>query len=112
MAISTGIPRFTQKPIRRRGQGQTVIDKIICDVGNFITETGPSALGAAMEFHKQLVANGLRSEDDEIFYNFDYRYKIKFVEEGVQTEAVFWSPWIGGISWHVNNILERGDVNV
>lgn len=81
---------------------KSVVHHIVVGVNDFIREVEScTPVGAAKKFHEMATESKLRSEADEIFYNFDDQYKVKFVEDGRQQVAVFWSPWIGGVSWRI-----------
>lgn len=93
--------KFGETPDKRSGDSD--MDGIIIHVNNFIRQQEiPTPVGAAIAFHDCLVEAELKpSEDDEIFYNFDDQYKVKFQENGRPQVAVFWAPWMGGVSWRI-----------
>lgn len=83
---------------------KSALHPIVLAVNNYIREMEtPTPVGAAQKFHSLAVDSLLRSEEDEIFYDFDDRYKVKFEEYGRQKVAVFWSPWLGGVSWRIED---------
>lgn len=80
----------------------SVVYAIVVEVNGYIQGTEScTPVGAAKKFHELASAAGLRSEADEIFYNFDDQYKVKFEENGRPQVAVFWAPWMGGVSWRI-----------
>lgn len=94
------MPKVVESPDKRSGDSD--MDGVIIHVNNFIRkQTTPTSVGAALELKRVLIENGMAPDDDEIFYNFEDQYKVKFVENGRPQVAVFWSPWLGGVSWRI-----------
>lgn len=83
----------------------SVVYGIVVDVNEYIRKTEScTPVGAAKKLHELASTFGLRSEADEIFYNFDGQYKVKFKENGRPQVAVFWAPWMGGVSWRIEDV--------
>lgn len=98
------MPKVVECPEKRSGDSD--MDGVIIHVNNFIrSQETPSAVATAKELKRILAENGQTPDDDEIFYNFDDQYKVKYVEDGRPHVAVFWSPWIGGVSWRIEEIV-------
>lgn len=96
--------KFGETPDKRSGDSD--MDGVIIHVNNFIRQQEtPTPIGAAKALHDVLVEIGQRSEADEIFYNFDDQYKVKFEENGRPQVAVFWAPWMGGVSWRIEDAV-------
>lgn len=92
--------KFGETPDKRSGDSD--MNGVIIHVNNFIRkQTTPTSVGAALELKRVLIENGMAPDDDEIFYNFDDQYKVKFEENGRPQVAVFWAPWMGGVSWRI-----------
>lgn len=92
--------KVVESPDKRSGDSD--MDGVIIHVNNFIRkQTTPTSVGAALELKRVLIENGMAPDDDEIFYNFDDQYKVKFEENGRPQVAVFWAPWMGGVSWRI-----------
>ena len=95
--------KFGETPDKRSGDSD--MDGVIIHVNNFIRQQEtPTPIAAAKALHEVLVGNGQRSEADEIFYNFEDQYKVKFEENGRPQVAVFWAPWMGGVSWRIEDV--------
>ncbi|WPJ72083.1 hypothetical protein DEEACLCL_00066 [Salmonella phage CRW-SP2] len=61
---------------------------------------------AARAAHEYLSHHGMRDIEDDIKYNFDDHYKVYFQAEGFpKMVAEFWAPWIGGVSWKIEEAL-------
>ena len=94
--------KVVESPDKRSGDSD--MDGVIIHINNFIRRQDiPTPNGAAQELHTVFVESGLRSEADEIFYNFDGQYKVNFEENGRPQVAVFWAPWLGGVSWRIED---------
>lgn len=91
-----------ESPVKRSGDSD--MDGVIIHVNNFIRQQeNPTPVGAAKELKKVLSENGMSPDDEEIFYNFDHQYKVKYNEDGRPQVAVFWAPWMGGVSWRIED---------
>ena len=98
------MPKVVESPDRR--SGDVVADEVISYINNFIRQQeAPTPIAAAKALHEVLVEIGQRSEADEIFYNFDGQYKVKFEENDRPQVAVFWAPWMGGVSWRIEDAV-------
>lgn len=88
------------------GFTHSVVYAIVVEVNEYVRGTEScTPVGAAKKFHELATAAGLRSEADEIFYNFDDQYKVKFEDNCRQQVAVFWAPWMGGVSWRIEDVV-------
>lgn len=96
--------KFGETPDKRSGDSD--MDGIIIHVNNFIrSQNPPTSVAAALELKRVLIENGMAPDDDEIFYNFEGQYKVKFKENGHPQVAVFWAPWMGGVSWRIEDAV-------
>lgn len=94
------MPKVVECPEKRSGDSD--MDGVIVHINNYIRkQKNPSAVAAACELKRILSESGQTPDDEEIFYNFDDQYKVKFSDEGRPAVAVFWSPWLGGVSWRI-----------
>lgn len=83
---------------------ESVVHPIVLAVNDYIRQTEScTPVGAAKKFLSLAAECGLCLEEDGLLYNFDYRYKVKFKEDGRPQVAVFWAPWIGGVSWKIED---------
>lgn len=96
------MPKVVECPGKRCGTSD--MDGVIIHINNFIRkQEDPSAIKTARELKKVLAESGLTPDDDEIFYNFDGQYKVKYTENDIAQVATFWCPWQGGISWKIED---------
>jgi hypothetical protein len=80
------------------------IHGIVTTVNRYLKDADScTPVGAAKKLHELLAESGVISEADEVFYNFEGQYKVKFEENGRPQVAVFWSPWQGGVSWRIED---------
>ncbi|ELN9277038.1 hypothetical protein R0I08_003886 [Salmonella enterica] len=100
--MSNELLKVVEFPVKLSGNSD--MEGIIIHINNYIrSQENPSSVGAAKELKRVLSENGMSPDDEEIFYNFDDQYKVKYVEDGRQQVAVFWSPWLGGVSWRIED---------
>lgn len=107
VSVNTGVSdlKVTTQPVVLT---KSLIHPLVVEVNQYIKNTDRcTPVGAAKKLHELMVAGGLRAEDDEIFYDFEERYKVKFTDtDGLNKSAVFWAPWVGGVSWRITEDSE------
>ena len=102
--MSNELLKVVECPDKRSGDSD--MDGVIIHINNYIrSQENPSSVGAAKELKRVLSEIGMSPDDEEIFYNFDDQYKVKFEENGIPQVAVFWAPWIGGVSWRIEDAV-------
>lgn len=101
-SMKPDISKIEESPDKRSGDSD--MDGVIVHINNYLhnLET-PTPVGGAIELKRVLAEIGMASDDEEIFYNFDDQYKVKFTENGRSQVAVFWAPWQGGVSWRIED---------
>lgn len=84
-----------------------ILDTMIDSVNDVVKVTEDATpILAARTAHEFLCIWGMRDPEDDIKYNFDDHYKVYFQAEGFpRMVAEFWAPWIGGVSWKIEETV-------
>lgn len=111
MAVQSFIPQFvyhdgqpvTGKTTGLKKEPYTDINdlrELLCDVLNSWAEENrvPSPVKVAQEFSAHLVLTGNRSEEEDILYDFDDHYKVKFNIGEVPYYFETWRTWQGALN--------------
>lgn len=63
----------------------------------------PTPLTFAKQLNKYLVSCGHMSEDDDILYDFEQHYKLKFNIKEVPYYFETWRTWNGALNWVIED---------
>lgn len=80
------------------------------DLTDLVRETikawdNPSPLVIAQNLHKHLVLCGHRSDEENILYDFDEHYKLKFIIGETPYYFETWRTWQGALNWVITEDL-------
>lgn len=83
-----------------------VLDGVIESVNNSIrTAENATPVAAAKAAHNFLSEIGMCKREEDVMYDFDDHYRVYFQDEGFpRMVAEFWAPWMGGVSWKIEEV--------
>lgn len=83
-----------------------VIDRLIEHVNTQIRDAEePTPVSIARHAQQFLVDQGRPWVVEDIKYDFEDHYRVYFrAEDFPPMVAEFWSPWMGGISWRIEEV--------
>lgn len=115
MAVSMAFMYYDGSPVSRTGLGleyapyenaDSIREVVAMTVTSWAEEDRiPSPLKFAQELHNHLVCCNHRSDEENILYDFDEHYKLKFTINEVPYYFETWRTWQGALNWVIEEDL-------
>lgn len=84
-----------------------MLDDMIESVNDSIRTTeNATPVAAAKAAHNFLSNLGMCKHEEDVMYDFDDHYRVYYQAEGFpRMVAEFWAPWMGGVSWKIEEVV-------